>query len=653
MSVVDGQQVNAAVTNAAFVSKTATTGNTAIGIINLNNTSDVNSGSAINNIQRGINETFDAVGMTGVADATRNDYSSNNIVTNGDDRKVAIGKIDAEFAGTGGHSHTGVNGEGTKILASDLDDFNNFFADWQEFTKDTVSGTSVVVTTELSGKTAGGATAAAGVITSAPNNRVIIQDKETEDNIEDAEGQKVYGRITESGGTWTLSFYTNEAGVETAHSLSSQNIRVFFREVFTAETRPTIPSSLANMPSMDFTADIIDASSTQRGVVNLLTQSFTGIKHFVNKITVVLQKLSISNDITSSYWGDTVFAFFGVTDLINDANKAVAYGSTDTAQDIGTNQVLSQTGAITAVNATANTGDRFDITGAITNSGSSGNTGNSFRHSGDNAGTGDTGTISSYSGNAAQGSSGPNVNFTGTASGVGKTSGDVTFYTGDGSSGANSGDVVFTTGSVTGGGTRGKIRKVDGSEGTIGHVWTSVGVDGSGAWAAPSGGGGAGGLKWYFGNGLTPEIQIKSSGLETYAFAQTDDQEIFVKIKIPTGFVNGTQCFLRNGHFFTSVTSGNVLFRATSYIFRSNVNGNGTPGSYSSTNSEQAVNGTSNQITVLTALDITDGSGQINGVTVTAGDTLLVRLQRLASSETSGAAADVNLIPESLEADIS
>ncbi len=54
--------------------------------------------------------------------------------------------------------------------------------------------------------------------------------------------------------------------------------------------------------------------------------------------------------------------------------------------------------------------------------------------------------------------------------------------TGD-SAGGNSGDIIDETG--TAGGTRGKIRKKDGSEGTVGHVWTSTDTTGGGEWAAP------------------------------------------------------------------------------------------------------------------------------------------------------------------------
>jgi len=92
MAVVDGARVNASTTNAAFVSRTQDT--STIGVFTLNNTTDANSGAQITNAQRAINETFDAVGMTGEGDATRKNYSSNNHVVDGDSHKVAIGKLD-------------------------------------------------------------------------------------------------------------------------------------------------------------------------------------------------------------------------------------------------------------------------------------------------------------------------------------------------------------------------------------------------------------------------------------------------------------------------------------------------------------------------------------------------------------------------------
>jgi len=65
------------------------------------------------------------------------------------------------------------------------------------------------------------------------------------------------------------------------------------------------------------------------------------------------------------------------------------------------------------------------------------------------------------------------------------TTGNTTLSSGNAASG-NSGYVAIQTGTASG--TRGKIKLIDGSEGTIGHIWTQTAVDGSGAWSvAPAG----------------------------------------------------------------------------------------------------------------------------------------------------------------------
>lgn len=159
----------------------------------------------------------------------------------------------------------------------------------------------------MTGKVDGGGPSDAGVITNSPNNRAYILDPVTETFVEDPEGQRVYGRITFSAGTWTLAFFTNEAGVETAYSLPSQDIRVFFLEVFTLSSVPTIPSSPAMFGTLDVTADVVDASATLRGVVNTIAQSFAGLKTFLGGI--VNQGIlagSIQTDATSTGTDQTV-----------------------------------------------------------------------------------------------------------------------------------------------------------------------------------------------------------------------------------------------------------------------------------------------------------------------------------------------------------
>ena len=98
MSVVNGQIANQTTFNNAFMSRTSP-GTSTVAIVALNN-AEVVSGASVSNIQRAINKAFEGVGATGEADAAINDYSSNNYVSNGDNRKVAVGKLDTQLKTT-------------------------------------------------------------------------------------------------------------------------------------------------------------------------------------------------------------------------------------------------------------------------------------------------------------------------------------------------------------------------------------------------------------------------------------------------------------------------------------------------------------------------------------------------------------------------
>lgn len=65
-------------------------------------------------------------------------------------------------------------------------------------------------------------------------------------------------------------------------------------------------------------------------------------------------------------------------------------------------------------------------------------------------------------------------------------SGGMTVRSGNTAGAGDSGDLLLEIGTVTSG-TRGKLKIQDGSEGTAGHVWTSTGTGGEGAWAALAG----------------------------------------------------------------------------------------------------------------------------------------------------------------------
>lgn len=119
--ISDGQPVNAAVTNSAFMSRTTDT--STVGKVTLNNTSDPNSGAQVTNAQRAINKAFEGLGCTGEADTTVNTYASTNYVTNGNDRKEAIEALDTQLFST----QTDLDAAEVTIAThtSQIDDINN------------------------------------------------------------------------------------------------------------------------------------------------------------------------------------------------------------------------------------------------------------------------------------------------------------------------------------------------------------------------------------------------------------------------------------------------------------------------------------------------------------------------------------------------
>jgi hypothetical protein len=60
-----------------------------------------------------------------------------------------------------------------------------------------------------------------GVLITSPNNRCEVADDATGAKFASATEQEVYGRVTSAGAAYTLSFYTLEAGVETAYTFAA------------------------------------------------------------------------------------------------------------------------------------------------------------------------------------------------------------------------------------------------------------------------------------------------------------------------------------------------------------------------------------------------------------------------------------------------
>jgi hypothetical protein len=70
-------------------------------------------------------------------------------------------------------------------------------------------------------------------------NRVLIYDSTTNNKLIDTNGNEVYGRITESGGVYTLSYFVEVAGVETAFTMTAGTIDFLFPYRFTFTQFPS------------------------------------------------------------------------------------------------------------------------------------------------------------------------------------------------------------------------------------------------------------------------------------------------------------------------------------------------------------------------------------------------------------------------------
>jgi len=161
---------------------------------------------------------------------------------------------------------------------------------------------------------------------------------------------------------------------------------------------------------------------------------------------------------------------------------------------------------------------------------------------------------------------------------------------------------------------------------------------------ALGGGGGAGALLWEK-NGVTNPTSELVDGFRLECFANGDTQEIYALITVPETYEAGTQLKLLYGAFFLSATSGKVLFKAQTALVRDASTVLGTYSNiHTSTNSEVTAAGVANTLTAIGDIDLTNASGQINGVAVAAGDKLRVRLYRDNASESSPAAADAKLL---------
>jgi hypothetical protein len=156
------------------------------------------------------------------------------------------------------------------------------------------------------------------------------------------------------------------------------------------------------------------------------------------------------------------------------------------------------------------------------------------------------------------------------------------------------------------------------------------------------GGGGAGSIVWNDGV-ANAALASQENSQEVYLFESALGQELYTIVKVPATYSAGSQINMKIGHYSPS-SSNTILLSSVSTLIRAGTDAvSSTTNQRTSTNSA-LTNSVANQLRVAT-LDLTDSSGQVNSVAVSAGDILLVKLTRGTDTDT----ADIRFLPYATE----
>lgn len=272
--VIDGQPVDAAITNPAFLEKNAD--DFTVHKIGLQSTAGPDGPLLFNSIQAALNTLMTASGSTETVPGTA--YGAIiNTVTNGDNYQTAIFKLCQKFAalaGSGGHAHSGVDGDGPQVSGPNLSNVPLQGVFQQGTDLAAITGMSTDVSTQLAGHQNSTSNTVLGVVTDPPFNKVPLRyasGPNEDEQIVDGSGNVVYGRLTWAASVFTLSYFVTVAGVETPYNFAvATDIRWYYQELYNPMS-PAFPvySELAIIPSDNATADIITATTTLQGKVQL------------------------------------------------------------------------------------------------------------------------------------------------------------------------------------------------------------------------------------------------------------------------------------------------------------------------------------------------------------------------------------------------
>jgi len=140
-------------------------------------------------------------------------------------------------------------------------------------------------------------------------------------------------------------------------------------------------------------------------------------------------------------------------------------------------------------------------------------------------------------------------------------------------------------------------------------------------------------IKWLE-DAEAPFYAVENS-FETYQYSSGLAQNLYGFIYVPSNFATGSQIFLKKT-FYSSGTTGTALLQTSAILIRPSDTVTQENNQFTSTNAAVTLSASTVNKAQLVSFDLTNSSGQINGITVAANDYIKIRLTR--GTDTSTAA---------------
>lgn len=169
----------------------------------------------------------------------------------------------------------------------------------------------------------------------------------------------------------------------------------------------------------------------------------------------------------------------------------------------------------------------------------------------------------------------------------------------------------------------------------------------NGNWGSIGGGGGGAGFSWRKLAGTAP-TETEENGEIVNLFGAGLAQELYTSIKVPASYSAGTQVLVYVSGYSPS-TSNTILFKAQSTLIKKATDAFSSTTNQRTTTNSALTNTVASQLREF-ALDVTDSTGKINGVAVSAGDVIKVRMYRDATDTDT---ADLRMIADATDAKFS